>query len=62
LQKNVPYELKVVDLSKGAHKQPDFLAKQPFGQIPVLVDGDVEIFESRAIARWAPSGRLAILS
>jgi glutathione S-transferase len=60
-EKNVPYELKVVDLSKGAHKQPDFLAKQPFGQIPVLVDGDVEIFESRAIARyivnkWASEG------
>ena len=25
---------------------------QPFGQIPVLVDGDVQIFESRAIIRY----------
>lgn len=51
-EKNVPYELVVVDLMKGEHKQPDFIAKQPFGQIPVLEDGDVRIFESRAIARY----------
>lgn len=27
-EKGVPYELVVVDLSKGEHKLPDFLAKQ----------------------------------
>jgi len=34
-EKNVPYELVVVDLSKGAHKQPEHLARQPFGQFPL---------------------------
>ncbi|KAL3682893.1 hypothetical protein R1sor_000915 [Riccia sorocarpa] len=43
------YEL--VDLSKGEHKSPEFLKHQPFGQIPYLVHGDLELFESRAIAR-----------
>lgn len=60
-EKNVAYELINVDLMKGEHKQPEFLTKQPFGKIPVLVDGDVQIFESRAIIRyiakkWAGQG------
>ena len=46
------YELQTIDLSKGEHKAADFVAKQPFGQIPVLLDGDYSIFESRAIARY----------
>lgn len=41
-----------IELSKGQHKQPEFLARQPFGQIPVLVDGDIEVFESRAIVHY----------
>ncbi|KAL3682899.1 hypothetical protein R1sor_000921 [Riccia sorocarpa] len=45
------YELVEVDLSKGEHKSPEFLKHQPFGQIPYLVHGDLELFESRAIAR-----------
>jgi glutathione S-transferase len=38
-----------VDLFKGAHKAPEFLAKNPFGQLPVLDDGDVTIADSNAI-------------
>jgi glutathione S-transferase len=40
---------------KGEHKQPAFLTKQPFGQIPVLEHGDITLFESRAIARYIVS-------
>ncbi|MCY7295201.1 glutathione S-transferase family protein [Alteromonas sp. a30] len=43
------FTLQDVDLMKGAHKQPDFLALNPFGQIPVLIDGDVTLFDSNAI-------------
>lgn len=46
------YKLEFVDMMKGVHKSPEFLKKQPFGQIPVLEDGDVQIFESRAIIRY----------
>ena len=38
-----------VDLSKGAHKQPDFLAVNPNGKAPALQDGDNHIWESNAI-------------
>jgi glutathione S-transferase len=38
-----------VDLVNGAHKQPGFLAKNPFGQIPVIEDGDVTLADSNAI-------------
>ncbi len=39
-----------VDMMAGAHKQPEFLAKNPFGQVPALEDGDVTLFDSNAIA------------
>ena len=58
-----PYELKFVDLMKGAHKAPDVVALNPMGKLPVLTDGDVVVTEAAAIAlyladRYA-SGRLA---
>jgi glutathione S-transferase len=38
-----------VDLANGAHKKPDFLKLNPFGQVPVLEDGDVVVSDSNAI-------------
>jgi glutathione S-transferase len=46
---NLDYEWHKVDLLKGAHKQPDFLALNPFGQVPVLVDGDVVLPDAQSI-------------
>jgi GST-like protein len=34
----LPYTLKFVDLAKGENKTPQFLAMNPNGQIPVIVD------------------------
>ena len=31
------------------HKSPEFLAMNPFGEVPVLVDGDLKLRESQAI-------------
>lgn len=45
----VPAELVNVDLAKGEHKQPPFLAKNPFGQVPVLEDGALTVSDSNAI-------------
>ena len=42
-------ELVDVDLAAGEHKQPAFLAKNRFGQLPVLEDGDNVIADSNAI-------------
>ncbi|NUA27914.1 glutathione S-transferase family protein [Cupriavidus basilensis] len=38
-----------VDLANGAHKAPEFLQLNPFGQVPVLVDNDTVITDSNAI-------------
>ncbi|MGN6389307.1 MAG: glutathione S-transferase family protein [Burkholderiaceae bacterium] len=45
----VPYALELVDREGDAHKRPDYLALNPSGRIPVLVDGDLVLFESAAI-------------
>jgi glutathione S-transferase len=45
----LPVELINVDLKRGVHKQPDFLAKNPFGQVPVIEDGAVTLSDSNAI-------------
>lgn len=44
-----PAELIEVDLMTGAHKSPEFLKLNPFGQIPVLVDGETVVPDSNAI-------------
>lgn len=46
---NLPVTLIDVDLPNGAHKKPDFLARNPFGQVPVIEDGDVTVYDSNAI-------------
>lgn len=43
------FELITVDLPAGEHQRPEFLALNPFGQIPVLVDGETIISDSNAI-------------
>lgn len=45
------YERRPVDLLAGEQKTPDFLALNPFGRVPVLVDGDGDVVlrESGAI-------------
>jgi glutathione S-transferase len=53
------HELVDVDLAKKEHKSPAFLAMNPFGQVPVLQDGDVTLADSNAIlvyleAKYAP--------
>ncbi len=47
-----PYELSVVDFTKGEHKAAAHLAHQPFGQMPALQDGDFALYESRAMCRY----------
>ncbi|HQS14421.1 glutathione S-transferase family protein [Reyranella sp.] len=44
-----PFAYKHVDLRAGAHKQPDYLAINRFGQVPALVDGDLKLCQSGSI-------------
>jgi glutathione S-transferase len=45
----VPYERVLVDKQNGGHKTPAYLALNPNGLIPVLLDGDLVLYETAAI-------------
>ena len=49
---STPYDLVVIDLAKGEHKQEPHLTRQPFGQLPALQDDSFELYESRAMCRY----------
>nr|WP_298172844.1 glutathione S-transferase [uncultured Pseudomonas sp.] len=65
---DLPTELVFVDLASGAHKQPEFLAINPFGQVPVIDDNGSVLSDSNAIlvylaqkygnGKWLPSDPL----
>ncbi|CAN6336317.1 unnamed protein product [Urochloa humidicola] len=47
----VAYELIPLDMAAREQTAPHHLARNPFGRIPALEDGELTLFESRAIAR-----------
>ncbi len=59
-----------VDMRGGEHKRAPFLALNPLGQVPVLIDGDVTLADSQAIlvylarryaeASWLPLDALSL--
>jgi glutathione S-transferase len=48
-------EEKKLDFAKGEHKNPEYLALNPNGAVPTLVDGDFVLTESRAIMQYLAS-------
>ncbi len=45
----IAHELVDVDLGAVEHKKPPFLGLNPFGQVPVIEDGDTVVADSNAI-------------
>jgi glutathione S-transferase len=45
----LPFETIEVNLAAGEQKRQPFLTMNPFGQVPVIEDGDTVIFDSNAI-------------
>jgi glutathione S-transferase len=48
----MPLELEFVDLTKGGSHTPAYLAINPTGRTPTLVDGDFTLWESNAIMQY----------
>lgn len=46
------YEIVPIDFEKREHKTPEFLAINPAGKLPALVDGDTRVFEGAAICLY----------
>lgn len=53
---SLPLQIEAVSLQRGEHQSPRFLAVNPYGQVPVLVDGDFILTESGAILRYLARG------
>lgn len=61
----LPYATQPVNLAAGEGQRPEFLAINPMGQVPALVDGDEQLRDSQAIlvylamrygdGRWMPT-------
>jgi glutathione S-transferase len=54
-QLGIPIENVLVDLGKGEQRAPDYLALNPTGRTPTLVDGDFVLCESSAIMQYLAS-------
>lgn len=57
---DIAHEVINVDLAGGENKQPEFLALNPTGQVPLIEDGDIVISDANAILvylarKYAPS-------
>ena len=55
----LPFEIVELNLRQREHRTPEFLARNPFGQVPVIEDGEVTLADSNAILvylneRYAP--------
>jgi len=51
-EKPASYELVDVAMMKGAHKEPEHLARSPFGKVPAFSHDGFDLYETDAIARY----------
>jgi glutathione S-transferase len=51
-ENNLPVDLQMVDLMKGEHYQPPYVAVNPSRLVPTLEDGDFRLTESSAILKY----------
>ncbi|KXU82093.1 glutathione S-transferase [Paraburkholderia monticola] len=65
---DLPFEVIELDMQAGENRKPEYLALNPFGQVPTIQDGELTLFDSNAIlvylakrygdASWCPDDPL----
>ena len=50
IEKNAPYRLEPI--APGQHRSPEYLAKHPFGRVPVIEHDGFVLYETQAILRY----------
>ncbi|KAF8394555.1 hypothetical protein HHK36_020766 [Tetracentron sinense] len=51
-EKDLEFEFVPINMGAGEHKKEPFISLNPFGQVPAFEDGDLKLFESRAITKY----------
>lgn len=51
-EKNLSYEIIPVDLRKKEQKRPEYLKLNPYGKVPVIIDGETVLYESCMINEY----------
>jgi glutathione S-transferase len=51
-EKKLPYETIPIDLKKGEQKKAEFLKLNPYGKVPVVIDGATVLYESLIINEY----------
>ena len=51
-EKPAPYQLTEIAFMQGAHKQDDFLKRNPFGKVPAFEHDGLKLYETSAITRY----------
>lgn len=54
---DLPLEFVLVNLPAGEQRKPEYLALNPCGRVPTLVDGEFVLWESNAIMQYLASRR-----
>lgn len=54
-EKSIPCEQIVVDMAARKHREPAYLALNPYHRVPTLVDGDLVLYESTSILNYLES-------
>lgn len=47
IEKNIPHEKVLVDMAARAHRSPAYLALNPYGRVPTLVEDDFVLYGRR---------------
>jgi glutathione S-transferase len=51
-EKPAPYQLTEIAFMQGAHKQDEFLKRNPFGKVPAFEHDGLKLYETSAITRY----------